>query len=107
MAAISQGSIVKIDNGLVARTSAHDQIRQLKSVVIETANTVDAGDTITVTLGNYGLTTLLGVLGYKHTTDNSVVVTENPTTAVSAGVLTLTVVAGSDNDKRVYVLIGQ
>lgn len=79
-----------------------DPIMQVKSVIIETANTADAADTVPLTLADYGITTVLGVSGWKHTTDNEVVVTEDPTTAVSAGVLTLTVPAGTDNDKRVY-----
>jgi hypothetical protein len=79
-----------------------DEVNRIKTLVIETANTVDASDTIALTLATYGITTVLGVYGYKHTTDNSVIVTENPTTAVSAGVLTLTVPVGTDDDKRIY-----
>ncbi len=94
-----------IENGEgFSKTRNGDTISEVKSIVFETANTVDAGDTIAITLANYGINTLLGVTGYKHTTDNSVIVTENPTTAVSSGVLTITVPAGTDNDKRVYQL---
>ena len=76
----------------------------VKQLVIYTANTVDAGDTFTLTYADYGITTVLGVYGVKHTTDNSVIVAENPTTAVSSGVMTLTVPAGTDNDMRVAVI---
>ena len=77
-------------------------------IVIKTINTVDAGDTLTVTLNKYGIlaTGLIGVVGFKHTTDNSVSVQEQPTTAVAAGVLTLTVPAGSDDDARFYFIKG-
>ncbi len=78
------------------------QVNLLKCLWVETANTVDAADTMTVTFSEHGITTVLGIKGYKHTTDGSVVVTEAPTSAVAASVLTLTVPAGTDNDKRVY-----
>lgn len=82
---------------------------ELKSIVITLPNTTDAADTTTVTLANYGInpTGLLMVEGWKHTTDGSVIVEENPTTAVSAGVLTITVPAGTDNDYRVYRITGK
>lgn len=80
------------------------QVNVLKSLWVETANTVDAADTIDVMYADHGISTVLGVRGYKHTTDGSVVVTENPTTSVTSGVMTLTVPAGTDDDKRVYQL---
>ena len=76
-------------------------IRRTKIAYIETANTVDAADTFTFDLATVGGTTFLGVLGCKHTTDNSVVVVENPTTAVSGTTITFTVPAGTDNDARI------
>ena len=80
----------------------------LKAVMVQTRNTVDAADTIAVDLGSYGIaeTGFLMVLGNKHTTDGSVVVTEAPTTAVSSGTLTITVPAGTDNDTRCYLILG-
>ena len=77
-------------------------------IFIKTINTVDAADTLTVDLTNYGIAAdgLVGVLGFKHTTDNSVSVQEQPTTAVASGVLTLTVPAGTDNDARFYEVKG-
>lgn len=81
----------------------------LKKILVQTRNTVDAADTIAVTLGDYGINDdgLLYVLGFKHTTDNSVMVQEQPTTAVSSGVLTITVPAGTDNDLRLYEIVGR
>ena len=80
----------------------------LKVVLVQTQNTADAGDTIAITLSDYGIsaTGLMFVLGNKHTTDGSVIVTEAPTTSVTSGVLTITVPAGTDNDTRAYLLIG-
>jgi len=75
------------------------------TLIIETANTVDAADTIPVSFAKFGITTVLAVMGYKHTTDNSVVVTEDPTIAVASSILTLTVPAGTDDDKRVYEIL--
>lgn len=72
------------------------------------ANTVDAADTIAVTLNTIGISPkgLIGVYGWKHTTDNSVSVKEFPTTSVSSGILTITVEAGTNNDPRFYLIIG-
>ena len=77
-------------------------------ITIRTINTVDAADTLAVDLTLYGInaTGLMGVLGFKHTTDDSVMVQEQPTTAVSSGTLTLTVPAGTDNDPRFYLIKG-
>jgi len=81
----------------------------LKVIAVQTRNTVDAGDTVAITLENYGIDKngFLAIQGYKHTTDGSVVVTEEPTTTVSAGVLTITVIAGTDNDTRVWIIYGR
>ena len=82
---------------------------ELKSVVLVLANTVDAGDTFAITLSDYGIsaTGLLIVESWKHTTDGSVIVSEANTTAVSSGVLTVTIVAGTDNDFRVIRITGR
>lgn len=79
----------------------------LKCHMITLPDDTDAGDTTTVDLWQEcGMKRLLGIKGFKHTTNNSVVVTENPTCTVNNGVLTITVPAGSDNDLRVYMLFG-
>lgn len=76
----------------------------VKKILVATRNTVDAADTIALTMTNYGGlgTSITGVLGWKFTTDNSVIVQEQPTTSVSGNVLTLTVPTGTDNDPRFY-----
>lgn len=75
-----------------------------RTLLIELADTADDGDTVEVDLANYGGSTLLGVQGFRHSTSDSVVVAENPTTAVSGTTVTLTVGGSTDNDQREYVL---
>jgi len=77
-------------------------------VVIRTINTVDDGDTLVVDLSDYGIsdTGLIGVEGWEHTTDNSIVVQANPTTVVASGELTLTVSGSNDNNPRHYLVKG-
>lgn len=76
-------------------------------IIVETPNTADTGDTIALTLANYnGATTLLSVQGFVHTTENSVIVAEAPTCAVSNGVATLTIGGSTVSDKkRVYKVL--
>ncbi len=93
-----------IGTNVLVDSQNEKNIRQLKCVMVETANTVDAGDTFEVDIADYGGTLLWGIDGCKHTTDNSVIVTENPTCTVSGTVVTCTVPAGTDNDKRIAKL---
>ncbi len=81
----------------------------LKRIFVQTRDTVDAADTIAITLKTYGIhpTGLLAVNGYVHTTSNSVITSESVTTAVSSGVLTITIPGGTDNDVRVIEIIGR
>ena len=81
----------------------------LKRVILTLANTVDATDTFAITLADYGIsaTGLLAVYSWVHTTDGSVITVEANTTAVSAGVLTVTIAAGTNNDFRVIEIIGR
>lgn len=80
----------------------------IKMILIETAATVDTGDTIALTLANYGITTFTGIYGMVHTTANSVIVAEAPTTAVASGVLTITVGGSAVSDKvRTYLVFGR
>ncbi len=75
-----------------------------KLLRIETAATVDNGDTIVVTLADYGAKTLEGIVGFTHSTTDSVIITEAPTTSVTSGVLTITVGGSTANKKRVFML---
>lgn len=79
-----------------------------KCIIVKTGTTVTgATDTATVTLADYGITNVLMVIGAVHTTDYSVIVDDAPTTAVSAGVLTITTKTGNNNKRRVYLVIGE
>lgn len=82
---------------------------ELKSVLFTTPNTADATNTLEITLADYGIsaTGLLVVESWVHTADGSVITTELNTCAVSAGVLTVTIAAGTDNDSRVVQVIGR
>jgi hypothetical protein len=67
---------------------------------------VDTGDTIDVTLTNYGARNIHGILGFECSGGaGSVVTAEQPTTAVTTGVLTITV-GGTANDGEIrqYVI---
>jgi len=77
-------------------------------VIVYTIATVDDGDTIALTLADYGIATdgFLACDGYIQSTANSIIVAEAPTTAVSAGVLTITVGGSTDNKKRTYRVLG-
>ena len=81
----------------------------LKRVLFVLANTVDAADTVAITLATHGIsaTGLLAVSGWVHTTDGSVITTEAVTTSVTAGVLTVTIPAGTNNDFRVIEIVGR
>ncbi len=91
----------------------------MKILGIKTAATADAGDTLVLTLGSHGIADdgLVGVFECLHTTEDSVVImpgtsavsgaagayNDNSTTAVSSGVLTITL--GTMTDKAHGFLI--
>jgi hypothetical protein len=81
---------------------------ELKVVVFQTRDDVDATDTYAVTLSDYGIsaTGLLIVEGWVHTTSGSVIAPETVTTSVASGVLTITVPGGSNNDVRIFRITG-
>lgn len=78
------------------------------SLLIRTLATVDATDTIVITLNKNGIgaTGFIGLIAFVETTDDSVYAQELCTTAVAAGVLTITVPAGTNNDRRHIVVFG-
>lgn len=75
-----------------------------KTIVVSTINTVDNGDTLDVDLSKYGASAMMGVIGFTHTTDNSVVIQEQPTTTMSGSTLTITVGGSSGNQIRHYLI---
>jgi len=69
--------------------------------------TADNGDTVTIDMyEKFGITKLLGVIGKSHTTEDSVIVEEHPTTAVKGTDLTLTVAGSTANLKRFFEIYG-
>ncbi len=77
-----------------------------KEVLAVTPNTADPADTFTVTLANFGITTFKSIRGFVQSAAG-VLEPETPTTAVSAGVLTVTLGGGDNNLARYYVIGGQ
>lgn len=93
-----------ISSGCTIREVAPNLAHKL--VFVETAATADNGDTILVTLANYGMTTFKFIRGAVHTTENSVIIEEAPTTSVSAGVLTIVIGGSLSNKVRIYEIAG-
>lgn len=93
----------------VLKTWEVDPNAGVKYILFQAPNTADATDTLAITLANYGIsaTGLLAVESWVQTADGSVVTTELNTCAVSAGVLTVTIAAGTDNDTRIIQVIGR
>ena len=81
----------------------------MKEIIVTTpvGATGISGDTLAITLSDHGIsaTGLLTIDGYTQTTANSIIVTEEPTTAVSAGVLTIT--SGAGTGKKIFRVIGR
>lgn len=84
------------------------QFDGVRQIFVRTAATADSGNTTTVDLKKYGCTTLVGILGFVETTAGSVVVQEQPTTAVASGVVTITLGGSSVDDKvRNFILFAR
>lgn len=77
-----------------------------KVAMLELPNTIDAADTATVVLADLGMTTLWYSTTFTHSTENSVVITEEATTSVTSGILSLANSGVTDNVKRAYLVIG-
>jgi len=79
-----------------------------KLIQVDTLATTDTGDTFTVTLANKGISVFMGITGCVHSTANSIIIAEAPTTAVSSGVLTVTVGGSAANNLiRSYLIWGK
>lgn len=90
---------------IVKRLSPMGGITQL---CIRCDETVDATNTIVLTLNKYGIGPkgFIGVIAFVETTSKSVYAQEAVTTAVASGVLTLTIPAGTNNDRRFIMVYG-
>jgi hypothetical protein len=80
----------------------------ITTLLIRTLATVDATNTLVITLNKWGIGPkgFIGVIAFVETTDDSVYAQEAVTTAVASGVLTLTIPAGTNNDRRHIVVFG-
>jgi len=76
----------------------------VKMIRVVYADTVIGGtDTVQVDLNDFGCTLLDGILVFDQTTTGSVVVTQAPTTVVTAGVLVITL-GGSDTGAKTAII---
>jgi len=73
-------------------------------IKVTTPATANDGDTIDIDLTTYGATGIDWILGFTHSTTDSVVITEAPTTSVTSGTLTITIGGSTDNKKRVFLV---
>jgi hypothetical protein len=73
-----------------------------KLLLVKAGATTDNADTIAVDLTAFGCTLIDGIVGFIESTTGSIIVQEQPTTAVSAGVLTITVGGATGNKARTY-----
>jgi hypothetical protein len=71
-------------------------------IEIELAAATVTGETYAIDIAPYGGKKVLGVLGFRHSTIDSVIVQEQPTTAVSGTTLTITVGGTTAAGKRFY-----
>ncbi len=76
----------------------------VKVLMWELPDTVIGGtDTVQIDLNDYGATQLLTIDVWDQTTTGSVVISEEPTTVVTTGVLVVTL-GGSDTGAKTIVL---
>lgn len=76
-----------------------------KTLLISTVTTADTDDTIEVDISKYGAGAVMGVIGFTHTTANSVVVQEQPTTTMSGLTLTITIGGTAATDQARHFLL--
>lgn len=80
---------------------------RFKKGLVTLPNTVDDGDTFSFNAHErFGINRVLAVRGWAHTTEDSVIVEEDPTVVLDGPEVTLTVGGSTDNLKRVYSVIG-
>lgn len=69
--------------------------------------TTDDGNEVTVDLyAKFGITKFSAIRSYTHSTTDSVIVSEEPTTVVQGTELTITVGGSTDNKKRFFAIYG-
>lgn len=76
----------------------------VKEFMIVTAATADNGNTVTVDLTAHGCKNIHGIIGFTESTTGSIVITEAPTTTVTAGSLVITIGGSTPNKVRTFVI---
>jgi len=107
MTALTTQTYIGQDVGYVKYDQDRVRAIELKRVLISVAATTMGGSTIAVTLADYGLKNFLSIRGVKHTTANTNMTPEAPTTAVASGVLTITVGGAGTAAQRSYIITGE
>lgn len=82
---------------------------EYKEIIATCDSTADDTNTFTITLADYGITTLWMVKGYTHATAEEgigAIIEEAPTTSVTAGVLTIAIGGSTDNCFRAFLIGG-
>ena len=82
------------------------QAVSVKQVIVHCPAAAENTHTLAVDLVKYNISKVYAVRGIRHTTANSVLVLEAPTTSVSGSTLTITL-GGSGAGKRSYLIIGE
>ena len=108
MAAISADALLPSRySGMPVAASGRGSAPRVKVGYFTLPETADATDTVTIDcFALFGITKVLAVEGFAHTTTDSVMVQENNTTTVDRESITITIAAGTDNDKRFLVVYG-
>jgi hypothetical protein len=96
--------------GAVTGTVTDGRQGDVGYIKVVTDATVDDGDTIAVDLTDYGATGIDFILGWIHSTTDSILVQEQPTTAVSSGNVNSAIIrlnaasaAGNAGEKEGYI----
>ena len=82
---------------------------EYKEILVETPATADNGDTILLSLKNYGINNLKTIKEFVHSTNYSVIVrsgTSTTTSNTTNGTATITLTGGFDDTKRVFLIGG-
>lgn len=96
MVAVTEGTDYFVSMGL--------PVGGMKTLIVSTLATANSADTFDVTLANYGAGSMCGIIGWTHTTENSVAIQEQPTTTIAAGVLQVTIGGASNGQSRHYLI---
>lgn len=102
-AAITNFTVHEADTGL---TQVANSPFAYKEIIVVAPATADDGDTIAVDLSLYGMSTFKSIIGWTHSTDYNVIITEAPTTTVSGTTVTITIGGSTDNKLRAFLVGG-